>query len=124
MRKCSIVPHSALSVYRASSMRQCSIVPLLCLQGIFRETMLYQFLTVLLQVLVCRSHDLLQEEIAVTVYNMASVDFDTFYACFLPTFLAGCEGIDASQKAVLAQNFKMDCVSDSVDRLLKGYFSQ
>ena len=73
--------------------------------------MLYQFLTVLLQVLVCRSHDLLQEEIAVTVYNMASVDFDTFYACFLPTFLAGCEGVDATQKAILAQNFKIDCVS-------------
>lgn len=63
----------------------------------------------------CRSHDLLQEEIGVTVYNMASVDFDTFYACFLPTFLAGCDGIDASQKAVLAQNFKMDCVSVILD---------
>ncbi|KAI0232540.1 Exportin-6-A, partial [Lamellibrachia satsuma] len=93
------------------------------MQGIFRETMLYQFLTVLLQVLVCRSHDLLQEEIGVTVYNMASVDFDTFYACFLPTFLAGCDGIDASQKAVLAQNFKMDCDLPSFSQSLQRFVS-
>lgn len=92
-------------------------------KGIFRETMLYQFLTVLLQVLVCRSHDLLQEEIAITVYNMASVDFDTFYACFLPTFLAGCDGIDASQKAVLAQNFKMDCDLPSFSQSLQRFVS-
>ncbi|KAI0218442.1 Exportin-6-A [Lamellibrachia satsuma] len=92
-------------------------------KGIFRETMLYQFLTVLLQVLVCRSHDLLQEEIGVTVYNMASVDFDTFYACFLPTFLAGCDGIDASQKAVLAQNFKMDCDLPSFSQSLQRFVS-
>ena len=72
--------------------------------------MLFQFLNVLHQVLVLRSHDLLQEEIVVTVYNMASVDFEKFYSDFLPQFLAGCEGIDDTQKALLAQNFKIDKV--------------
>ena len=77
-------------------------------QPIFCAGMLFQFLNVLHQVLVHKSHDLLQEEIVVSVYNMASVDFEKFYNEFLPQFLAGCEGIDDTQKALLAQNFKID----------------
>ena len=61
--------------------------------------------------LVHKSHDLLQEEIGITVYNMASVDFDAFYASFLPQFLASCDGIDENQKTILRKNFKMDKVS-------------
>lgn len=77
-------------------------------KSIFRETMLWQFLTVLLQVLVHKSHDLLQEEIVVTVYNMAAVDFDMFYTNFLPHFLTSAEGLDDNQRQVLAQNFKIE----------------
>lgn len=78
--------------------------------------MLYQFLNVLIQVLVHKSHDLLQEEICITIYNMASVDFDGFFAKFLTQFLVACEGVDENQKAVLAENFKVETVSfeDSV----------
>ncbi|XP_005990741.1 exportin-6 isoform X2 [Latimeria chalumnae] len=75
---------------------------------IFRTSMLFQFVNVLLQVLLHKSHDLLQEEIGIAVYNMASVDFDSFYSAFLPEFLASCDGIDSNQKAVLGRNFKMD----------------
>ncbi|XP_032184462.1 exportin-6 isoform X2 [Mustela erminea] len=75
---------------------------------IFRTTMLFQFVNVLLQVLVHKSHDLLQEEIGIAVYNMASVDFDGFFAAFLPEFLSSCDGVDANQKNVLGRNFKMD----------------
>ncbi|XP_052055598.1 exportin-6 isoform X3 [Apodemus sylvaticus] len=75
---------------------------------IFRTTMLFQFVNVLLQVLVHKSHDLLQEEIGIAVYNMASVDFDGFFAAFLPEFLTSCDGVDANQKNVLGRNFKMD----------------
>lgn len=75
---------------------------------IFYKGMQLQFMNVLLQVLVHKSHDLLQEEIVVIVYNMASVDFDRFYAEFLPQFLSGCEGLDPSQKHMLAQNFKVE----------------
>ncbi|KAB0383001.1 hypothetical protein FD755_004918 [Muntiacus reevesi] len=75
---------------------------------IFRSTMLFQFVNVLLQVLVHRSHDLLQEDIGIAVYNMASVDFDGFFTAFLPEFLSSCDGVDANQKNVLGRNFKMD----------------
>ncbi|KAM8798588.1 exportin-6 isoform 3-T3 [Eudromia elegans] len=75
---------------------------------IFRTTMLFQFVNVLLQVLVHKSHDLLQEEIGIAIYNMASVDFDGFYSAFLPEFLASCDGVDSNQKNVLGRNFKMD----------------
>lgn len=81
-----------------------------CAQKIFRTTMLFQFVNVLLQVLLRKSHDLLQEEIGVAVYNMASVDFDGFFAAFLPEFLSSCDGVDANQKNVLGRNFKMDRV--------------
>ena len=73
--------------------------------------MLPQFLNVLLQVLLHKSHDLLQDEIAIALYNMAAVDFDIFYSHFLPQFLTGCEGIDENQKAILSANFKVDRVS-------------
>ncbi|KAK2097771.1 Exportin-6 [Saguinus oedipus] len=82
----------------------------LCLQKIFRTAMLFQFVNVLLQVLVHKSHDLLQEEIGIAIYNMASVDFDGFFAAFLPEFLTSCDGVDANQKSVLGRNFKMDRV--------------
>lgn len=72
--------------------------------------MLFQFINVLLQVLVHKSHDLLQEEIGIATYNMASVDFDGFYSAFLPEFLASCDGVDSNQKNVLGRNFKMDRV--------------
>lgn len=72
--------------------------------------MLFQFVNVLLQVLVHKSHDLLQEEIGIAIYNMASVDFDGFFAAFLPEFLTSCDGVDANQKNVLGRNFKMDRV--------------
>uniref|UniRef100_A0A2K5S9C4 Exportin-6 n=1 Tax=Cebus imitator TaxID=2715852 RepID=A0A2K5S9C4_CEBIM len=75
---------------------------------IFRTAMLFQFVNVLLQVLVHKSHDLLQEEIGIAIYNMASVDFDGFFAAFLPEFLTSCDGVDANQKSVLGRNFKMD----------------
>lgn len=73
--------------------------------------MSHQFLKVLLQVLINKSHDLLQEEIVISVYNMAAVDFDAFFGKFLPEFLTSVDGIDNSQKSVLAKNFKIDRVS-------------
>lgn len=72
--------------------------------------MLFHFINVLLQVLLHKSHDLLQEEITVAIYNMASVDFDAFYSAFMPEFLNGCQGVDTSQRAVLARNFKLERV--------------
>lgn len=75
--------------------------------------MLFHFINVLLQVLLHKSHDLLQEEITVAIYNMASVDFDAFYSAFMPEFLTNCQGVDTSQRAVLARNFKLERVRKS-----------
>ena len=74
--------------------------------------MLEQFLNVLLQVLLAKSHDLLSEEIGIVLYNMGSVDFDAFYNSFLPQFLTNCDGINDNQKQTLAHNFNIDRVSN------------
>lgn len=79
-------------------------------QRIFKDSMLLQFVNVFLQALVFRSHDLLQEEITITLYNMAAVDFESFYSVFLPQFLGGCEGLTDSQKTELGNNFTPDKV--------------
>uniref|UniRef100_A0A4W6ES94 Exportin 6 n=1 Tax=Lates calcarifer TaxID=8187 RepID=A0A4W6ES94_LATCA len=89
---------------------------------LFRTSMLFHFINVLLQVLLHKSHDLLQEEITLAIYNMASVDFDAFYSAFMPEFLNGCQGVDTSQRAVLARNFKLEqdlpSFTQSVQRLV------
>ena len=76
--------------------------------------MLFHFINVLVQVLLHKSHDLLQEEITVAIYNMACVDFDAFFSAFMPEFLNGCQGVDASQRSVLARNFKLERVRITV----------
>lgn len=72
----------------------------------FKTVMLGQFMNVLLQTLISKSHDLLHEEIVLTIYNMASVDFISFYSNFLHRFLTTSENLDANQKIALLQNFK------------------
>ena len=91
------------------------------LQKIVKEMMLGQFLNVLMQVLIVKSHDLLSEEIAIVVYNMASVDFDGFYSSYLPHLLGNCDGIYDSQRALLAQNFKVDTVGSTLLFVLMTY---
>ena len=73
--------------------------------------MLAQFVSVLLQVLLAKSHALLSEEIGIVLYNMASVDFNAFFTSFLPHFLSSCDGLDENQKATLALNFSTESVS-------------
>ncbi|CAL8273014.1 unnamed protein product [Lota lota] len=89
---------------------------------LFRTSMLFHFINVLLQVLLHKSHDLLQEEITLAVYNMAAVDFDAFYSGFMPEFLTGCQGVDSNQRTVLARNFKLErdlpSFTQSVHRLV------
>lgn len=77
-------------------------------KDIFKELMLSQFLNVLLQALVQKSHDLLQEEIGITIYNMAAVNFNAFYSTFLLQFLQNCNSLDDSQKSLLSHNFKVE----------------
>ena len=81
----------------------------------FRSCMLYSFLQILLQTLVQKSHDLLQEEICSCVYSMAAVDFTTYHQEFFPKFLTGMsEGLSEAQRAELAKNYKMVEVRDAL----------
>ena len=58
-----------------------------------------------------KTHGLLSEEIAIAVYHMASVDFQGFYAHYLPFLLTNCDGLDDSQRATLASNFQSNEVN-------------
>ena len=75
--------------------------------------MLPTFLEVLLGVLVNQTHNLLKDEIVVSIYNMASVNFDLFYSNFLPHFLLKSEGITDNQKSELLENFKTEQVCNA-----------
>ena len=75
---------------------------------IFLQDMRDTFCSVFLQVLVQKSHDLLQDEITNLMYNMAFADFDSFFASFLPNFLEKCENLTSQQKTDLLNNFRTD----------------
>ncbi|XP_055948034.1 exportin-6-like isoform X2 [Argiope bruennichi] len=77
-------------------------------KGYFKSVMLFQFLSVLLKTLIYKTHNLLRDEIINTIYNMALVDFNSFYTVFLPQFLQNMENLDANQKSALLRNFKHD----------------
>ena len=55
--------------------------------------------------LVSKSHNLLKDEIAVAVYNMASTDFPAFFDKFLPHFLVNTNPLDENQRMILASAF-------------------
>lgn len=70
---------------------------------IYLQYLMIEFLTVYLQVLVAKSHNLLREEIAVAIFNMASIDFAAFFDKFLAHFLVNTEPLDDNQRQLLAQ---------------------
>jgi hypothetical protein len=73
---------------------------------VFKETLLAEFLSVLIRVLISKSHNLLKEDIGGAVYHMASIDMTAFYTKFLPSLLGGVEGLDDSQRNCLVTSFK------------------
>ena len=79
-------------------------------QELFRQMMLTQFINVLLQVLIHKSHDLLAEEIQLAIYHMARTDFTLFFSQLLPQFLISASELQDSQKQILADNFQRDQV--------------
>lgn len=92
-------------------------------KGYFKNVMLYQFLNVLFQTLLHKSHNLLQEEIVNTIYNMASVEFAAFYSNFLPQFLQSVESLDSNQKNSLLHNFKRDTDLHSFEENIHRFVS-
>lgn len=89
-------------------------------QDLFRSAFLGEFLTVLMNNLVEKTHALLVDEIATAVYNMAAVDFNTYFNSFIPHFLSQLSGLDSYQREMLHQRTKPDMVNLSV--LLNDFF--
>ena len=82
-----------------SNLVWCCIFP----QAQFQSSVLYPFLQLLLRVLVQKSHDLLQEEMCLCVYNMASVDFSVYHDQFLPRYVEGSNGLSSEQEQPAGQ---------------------
>lgn len=79
-------------------------------QTLFKEHLLSQFLTVLLHTLLGKSHNLLNDDIFLGIYNMTSVDFHAFFTTFLPHFLQNIDGILENHKELLQQGFTRETV--------------
>ena len=75
---------------------------------VFKENLLAEFLSVFLQALLAKSHNLLKEEIGAAVYNMSSTDFPVFFGKFIPQFLSGLEQLDDNQRHILSESFRPD----------------
>ena len=78
-------------------------------KAVFKQTLLAEFLSVFLQALISKSHNLLKEEIGSAVFNMGSTDFPTFFGKFIPQFLRGIDTLDEGQRQILAGSFKPEC---------------
>lgn len=85
------------------------------------ENILFQFVNVLLQALIHKSHDLLQEEIYKTMWNMIRVDLLSFHSKFLLQFLHDTEGITPDQKDTLYKSFKCENDEPSFDQSMKAF---
>lgn len=90
----------------------------------FKEHLLSQFLTVLLQTLLQKSHALLNDDIMLAIYNMSAVDFDAFFNTFLLHFLQSMNGLDQRQKQSLQRNFLHDTVSTSLISIAYDFLSR
>lgn len=75
-------------------------------KALFQSTMLSSFLQVLLNALIQKSHNLLQEEIVQAVHSMVCSNFDAFFAQFVPHFLMNLDGLTDHQKSQLHQNLQ------------------
>jgi len=75
---------------------------------VFLENLMAEFLTVYVQVLIAKSHNLLREEVAVAIYNMACIDFPAFFDKFLPHFLLNTGQLDENQRGIMARGFARD----------------
>ena len=72
----------------------------------FQANLLQTFLEVLLNSLVNQSHDLLKEDIGLTIHTMASVDLRTFNSDFMGHYLLQAHGLTDHQKGDMLKAFQ------------------
>jgi len=73
---------------------------------VFQANLLQTFLEVLLNSLVNQSHDLLKEDIGLTIHTMASVDLRTFNSDFMGHYLLQAHGLTDHQKGDMLKAFQ------------------
>ena len=71
-----------------------------------------------MEVLASGSHELLREEIGLSVYAMASADFEVFFQQTLPSYLVTCQGIDDQQRILLKNSFTVETVISFISPIL------
>lgn len=76
-------------------------------RDVFRRH-LYGFLEILLVIVLNKSHELLRDETMNCIYNMASVDFDSFYGPFIDRILAGLAHLSTEHKALLRHDLQSE----------------
>lgn len=69
--------------------------------------MLHPLLRVLVEALVNKTHNLLQEEICLGIYSMAAVHFPSYHQQFVLHYLSTVEGLSDSHRSLLAHQYKM-----------------
>ncbi|KAF5293825.1 hypothetical protein FQA39_LY03310 [Lamprigera yunnana] len=75
---------------------------------LFRQQLLNQFLTVLCHSLLDQSHAIFTDDILLAIYNMAAVNFQTFFDAFLIEFLQNSDGLSSSQRNSLKHSFNQE----------------
>eukprot|EP00026_Physarum_polycephalum_P015013 Phypoly_transcript_15592.p1 GENE.Phypoly_transcript_15592~~Phypoly_transcript_15592.p1 ORF type:complete len:145 (+),score=27.66 Phypoly_transcript_15592:437-871(+) len=68
----------------------------------------FTLLQTLFYVLLAKTHDNLRDELIITIYNIAAVDFDSFFKQFLGGFLGSTTGLNDPQRHHLMTNFAND----------------
>ncbi|KAG5885493.1 Exportin-6 [Gonioctena quinquepunctata] len=79
---------------------------------LFRNHLLPEFLTVLLNCLLHKSQTSLSEDIQVAVYNMVAVNFEGFFSTFLRQYIQNMKGVSPQQCEALLGNFVHNHDSD------------
>ena len=87
-------------------------------QSIFRAGIAKEFINTLFEVLSSGSHELLRDEIGLSIHAMASADFEVFFHQNLPSYLVTCQGIDDQQRMLLKNGFTNETVTEHDHHLL------
>lgn len=87
------------------------IITHLFFQNYFKNRRLFQVLRLLLEIVIKKSHQLLEEEAITVICNMAMADYDNFYQTFLPHFLQSILNLNTEQRNSFRSYFNSNTVS-------------
>ena len=71
----------------------------------FQRTALLPFANILARSVVTKTHEIWRDEAITALYNLASVQWDSFFSSFLPSFIAQLENVTDDQRRTLLAQF-------------------